>query len=264
MLLRTPAEVARECRNTLAQFSPRSTADDTKPQYFYELLAWIAHPDGEPPHPHLADLHPVSFERGVQEQRFAFYWNIGRAAWCRGTQAFAGKFHPEAISPALIDQVALLRDPGIVRLIAYVATQRVGQASAGEWFRAHADYARPILEALAATGDPKETKAAEAGLALCNQAVTARKPSGIGRSKELAAIFAYLKSQLGSAKTKKQKISAIESAFETYLDACSAAGEPGDYFLHEFLEYDLEEWVDIATEIITKDRNRIGQLCYPG
>jgi hypothetical protein len=102
--------------------------------------------------------------------KVAFMWFPGPIAWRLGTARFAQRMNVSGYDlPRMLDSVAPLRNAGVVRLVAHVASQRAGKKAAREWLHEHADYARPILDTLARVPDEKEGMCAAAALELLSE-----------------------------------------------------------------------------------------------
>jgi hypothetical protein len=264
LLLRAPAPLARELRARLASVRAPHEVGDREPRAYFALLHALAAP-GAPLHASIAH-HAFALalrsgdaalvERQMDRVGHELLWNIGRVVWLAGTARLAGELDvPGHDLPRMVDQVAPLRDPGVVRLLARIATQRAGAAAAGEWLRAHASYARPILESLARLEDEKEKRAAGAALALLKstEPISTERLDARALEAELARIFAALRAQLHATDDRDAQIAHIRDAHEAYTEARSAAGDPipEAYFIHCFEGHDLLDWSLLAVDAIT-------------
>jgi predicted DNA-binding WGR domain protein len=240
--------LAREC-------PPPSNAGPTEPRNFLALIEWLARDDGAPP-PGLG-LEAID-GRGLDAalaNPYVAMWEIGRVAWLRGTSSLGGPLGVSGYDlPRMIDAIAPLRDPAIVRVVARIATQRAGRKAAGDWLRAHADYARPIVTALAAVDDPKEQKAASEALALLG-AKTIAEPKPLTDDEveaEIARVFGALAEKLHATTDEAAHIAAIKDAHEAYTEIRAAAGDPipEAYFTHRFVDFGLADWGMLAADHI--------------
>lgn len=168
----------------------------------------------------------------------------GRLVWLLGSQFLAGKLAlsgwPE---PLLIDSLAPLRDPGVVRAMAHLGAGRRGAKDVADWLAEHADYARPILETLAQLDDPKEAKVARKALDLMGGAPPAPPaPSEAALEAEIAAIFSQLGEALRRSQDREAMVAHIRDAHEAYTEARAAVGDPTPdaYFTHRFGDFGLQ------------------------
>ncbi|MDI1443550.1 hypothetical protein [Polyangium sp. 6x1] len=174
LLLRLPAAVAAALRAELATVRKPEDVSDEEPRAFFALLHALANPSA-PLHDSAKALrYELALCAGDADEvargaslGYTLLWYPARIAWLVGTDIFAGKL---TIAVPWLHRIAqellLVRDPGVVRLIAHVATVRTGKTAAATWLRAHGDYARPILDSLAALPQAKEQRAARAAAAL--------------------------------------------------------------------------------------------------
>jgi hypothetical protein len=154
-----------------------------------------------------------------------------------------------------MEQLSIFRDPGVVRVVAHVSTQRKGVAPAGAFLREHAAYVRPILEALRSVDDPKEQKAVAAALALLDGAEAPKAPKQLTSAQveaEIARIFEALGVTLRSAPDDAARGDAIRDAYASYAEARAAGGIvlPEAYFTHRFGDFGLGAYAMLAVDAI--------------
>lgn len=180
---------------------------------------------------------------------------VSRSVWLLGSERLARPLKVSGhILPELVDHVAPLRDPGVVRLVAKIASQRAGKKAAGDWLRAHRDYAVPILRSLAGVDDDKEKQAAEGALELIGADVVeeSRVPTEEEHAAEIDRIFAELGARLRATNDRDAQVRAIRDAHERYAEARAAIGDPipEAYFTHCFGDYGLGQWAMLAVDAI--------------
>lgn len=261
ILKRVAPALAAELRARLAAVKPRKQGR-MHPQAYYTLLSAIAHPDRPVPPEHaplalplaLAHDQPAPVREALSRQPAHLTSLPGRIAWLLGTEAFAGPLKIAGVLPEpLLDSVAPLRDPGIVRLVAHVGAQRAGAKQAAAWLTQHAGYVTPILESLAELKDEKERKAARAALALLEGApVKAAPASEQDLEREIATLFARLGEALRATSQREAQMARIREAHEAYTEARAAAGDPipEAYFTHRFGDFGLGQWAMLAVDAI--------------
>jgi hypothetical protein len=266
LLRRVEPIVASEIRAQLSKVPPPEKMPPQSPHAFVAMLHWIANPSRNI-HKALEFLEfPLALRRDDAEfvvqastNPNILFWNFARVCWLMGTSLLA-----EDISiggqdfPRIVDKLALFRDPGVVRIMAKIATQRAGKKSAGDWLEKHADYARPILEKLATLENEKESKAARTALDLI-EAVEKKGPIADATpidedalEKEIEAIFKKLGQRLRAAANRDAEVAAIRDAYEAYAEARSAAGDPipEAYFTHRFGDFGVGKWAMLAVDVI--------------
>lgn len=264
LLRRVPPEVGAELRKSLGAARHPDEVGDHEPRAYFALLRAIAERSA-PPHPSAEglrlDLALVEHDAGVVAELVdrvphALMWNVARVCWLLGTERLAGQLDVAGHDLSrMVEQIGLIRDPGVVRLMARIATQRTGRADAAEWLRANDQYARPILDSLAKLDDAKEVKAAETALELI-AAQSAPPPSRKLEVRELEAeiadIFAELGATLAQETGPDEQMAAIRDAHERYTEARAAAGHPVPeaYFTHRFGDFGLGKWAMLAVDAI--------------
>lgn len=263
LLRRVPPAVASELRASLATLPSPDDAEKRAPRTYLGILRVIASPTA-PPHP-CTDLFKLDFALANDDAATLaaemdrlpqnLTWHAGRALWLLGTSRLGGKLTIGCLDLALlVDEIAPMRDPGVVRLIAKIATQRAGKAAAAVWLRAHADYAAPILESLARVDDPKERSATAAAIELLD---TSPAPEAQLTEEQVRAevekIFLALGDTLRAAKNRKAQVAAILDAYEGYVEVRAAGGDPTPeaYFTHCFGDFDLGQWAMLAVDCLS-------------
>jgi len=264
ILMRTDPRVGAELRARLAAVTPKKL-DKIEPTAFFVLLDAIAHPEREDVDRMLfvewvslalAHGHPAPAREALAKEAQVMLVDgmPGRLVWLLGSQFLAGKLvlsgWPE---PMLIDSLAPLRDPGVVRAMAHLGAGRRGAKDVAAWLAEHADYARPILETLAQLDDPKEAKVARKALDLMGGAPPAPPArSEAALEAEIAAIFSELGEALRRSQDREAMIAHIRAAHEAYTEARAAVGDPTPdaYFTHRFGDFGLGEWAMLAVDAI--------------
>jgi len=266
LLRRVSPKVSAEIRGALGKVQTPEQMPEQSPRAFVAMLHWIANPTREV-HPTLEYLKfPLALRRDdaeyvVQEAKNpkVIFWSFARVCWLMGTSLLAEDISISGQDyPRLVDKLALFRDAGVVRLMGKIASLRAGKKAAGEWLAAHAEYARPILEKLAALDDEKEAKAARAGLELIESVKTkgpiveAQPLDEDALEREIEAIFKKLGERLRKAANQDAEVAAIREAYEAYAEARSAAGDPipEAYFTHRFGDFGLGKWAMLAVDAI--------------
>jgi hypothetical protein len=251
LLLRVEPAVARDLRIRLTEV-PRSA----RVPGFVELLHWIGAPQGSPPPGFaLETLEGEGLGAMLASDPHAFVHHAARVAWLFGTERFG---EPVKIAgydlPRLVDSVAPLRDPGIVALITAASAQRAGRKPAGEWLARNAAFARPIVQALTASANAKEAAAATGALELMKATAIEEAPVMSDDDLEYAIqrIFGALEKKLRATKARTRQIKAIREAYEAYIEARAAAGDPipEAYFTHRFGDFGLGEFGMLAVDAI--------------
>ncbi|MBA3397368.1 MAG: hypothetical protein H0T89_32375 [Deltaproteobacteria bacterium] len=194
----------------------------------------------------------IAMQARLDKLPMELFWIAGRALWVLGTERLGVAPLNVAghILPKLVDQVAPIRDPGVVRLIARIAAQRAGQAAATAWLQANARHATPILEALSGLDDAKEAKPARAALELLTHAPGTT--TVVDPEPEIASIFEELRKRLARVKKRDKQIELLRVANERYTEVRAAAGEatPEAYFTHRLGEFGLSAWGMLAVDAI--------------
>lgn len=267
LLRRVEPKIAAEIRAQLGKVPQPEKMPKQSPCAYIAMLHWIAKPS--------RDVHKLleylKFPLALRNDDAGYvvaeatspqilFWNFARVCWLMGTSLLAEEFSIVGHDfPRLVDKLTLFRDPGVVRLMGKIAALRAGKKAAGDWLVKHADYARPILEKLAALDDEKESKAARAALELI---VLAKKEGPIAEAlpldqdaleRETAAIFKNLGKRLrAAAKNRDAEVLAIRDAYEAYVEARSAAGDPipEAYFTHRFGDFGVGAWAMLAVDVI--------------
>ncbi len=261
ILRRVPVSLANELRAKLAALAPKKKGK-TNPVAYFALLRAISTPSA-PLGEHVSTIElalafahdrPEPVTAALARQPRHVFSDTGRIVWLLGGAPLAGAlaFQGLMVVP-LLDRVSLLRDPGVVRLVAHIAAQRAGAKAASVWLNEHADHARPILEALARCGDAKEEKAANAALALLGGAKPAEAPSTPDELEaEIAKIFARLGERVRGTHDVEAQKQHIREAYEGYTEARSAAGDPipEAYFTHRFGDFGVGQWAMLAVDTI--------------
>ena len=261
VLRRVPAAVATELRDRLATARPIKKGA-VSPESYFALLHAIARPD-EPRAPSLHSLGiPLAFAHdraeplteALAKQPRHLLSTPGRWVWLLGSRILAEPLTIGGVMlPPLVDSLAPLKDPGVVRLVARIGSQRAGAKAAGEWLSAHRDYTRPVLEALAALDDPKESAAASKALALLAGAPAPTPPATEeDLEREITAIFARLGDALRRSADRDAEARHIREAYEAYTEARAAMGDPTPeaYFTHRFGDFGLGQWAMTAVDVI--------------
>lgn len=266
LLRRVEPAVAAEVRAALVKVPRPEKMPKQSPRAFAAMLHWIAEPTREV-HATLEYLEmplalrrdDVEYVRGESQNPKVIFWSFARVCWLIGTAPLVDDISIGGQDfPRLVDKLALFRDPGVVRLMGKISAQRAGKKAAGEWLTEHADYARPILEKLAALDDEKESKAARAALELIKTVETtgpiveAPQLDENALEKEIAGIFEQLGERLRSAAHRDAEVAAIREAYDAYTEARSAAGDPipEAYFTHRFGDFGLGKWAMLAVDSI--------------
>lgn len=156
ILRRATPSVVETLRAELATMRHPSDVGDDEPRAYFALVHALLDPTAPRDESVGAMEHDIAYvtddARGLAAYLDRFPKHLlfpGRATWLLGSDRLAGPLNASGrILPALVDEVAPLSDPGIVRLIAKIATQRAGQAAARAWLREHTDHAAPILRSL--------------------------------------------------------------------------------------------------------------------
>lgn len=251
LLLRASPKVASEIRRQLAAV-PASKKVPT----FIAILHWLGAPGTPPPTHGFETLDGAGLEDRLKVAKFELMWNVGRVVWLLGSERLAGELKISGFDlPRMVDALAPLRDPGVVRLMTLISAQRAGKKPAGDWLQKHAKYTRPIASALAKSSDPKQAAAAKGALELLEAGAIAEAP--VMSSEELDAtidrIFAALGKSLRATKDEAKRKDAIRAAHAAYTDARAAAGDPipEAYFTHRFGDYGLGEFGMLAVAAIS-------------
>ncbi len=251
LLLRAPAAIATELRVRLTEV-PRSPVVPT----FVELVHWIGAPQGSPPPSFaLETLAGDALPTLLSTETHAFQWYVGRVVWLLGTERLAGPLKIAGYDlPRMVDAVAPLRDPGVVRLLVLIASQRAGRKPAGEWLARHARFARPIVDALTKAPDAKEAAAARAALELMKAGAIEEAPltTEADLEAQIARIFGELGKKLRATTSRGLRMIAIREAYEAYTEARAAAGSTiaEAYFTHRFGDFGLGEFGMLAVDAI--------------
>lgn len=198
------------------------------------------------------DPAPIAERLASQKAAKAPLWDIARTTWLLGTEPLAGALSLAGLDlPTLANEVAPIRDPAIVRLMAWLVSKRPVADVVGAWLREREDYARPILETLAKLDDAKESKAASAALQTLDQAPKATPPlSEEALERELARLFEALGQALEATTERDAQIHLLRDAYEAYAEARAAAGEDEAYFTHNLGERGLGQWGMLAVEML--------------
>lgn len=182
-------------------------------------------------------------------------WHVARVVWLLGSERLGGDLKIAGFDlPRMVDSLAPLRDPGVVRLMTLISAQRAGRKPAGDWLKAHAKYARPIVAALADAPDAKQAAAARGALELLGADAIEEAPvmSDVELDAAIDRIFAALGKKLRATTDKKKQVAAIRAAYEAYTEARAAAGDPipEAYFTHRFGDYGLGDFGMLAADAI--------------
>lgn len=251
LLLRAEPAVAAEARAALRAVPPSTTV----PTYV-ALLHWIAAGPGTPaPIEGFETLDGTGLVERLAVSKFDLFWHVGRVCWLLGTERLAGDLKIAGFDlPRMVDSVALVRDPGVVRLMTLISAQRAGKKPAGDWLHEHSSYARPIVEALTKSPDAKHAAAAKGALELIGQ--DAIEEAAVMSDEELEAtiarIFMKLGKELLATKDRAAHVKSIRAAYEAYTEARAAAGDPipEAYFTHRFGDFGLGEFGMLAADSI--------------
>ena len=264
ILLRARPEQAAELRARLASVTPKKQGN-VDPVAFFALLDAVAHPERTDLPPAIAMLAvPLALAHGhvgvlrealAKQPRHLLTGSMpGRFVWLLGSQVLAGELPFHGMPPLpLLDSLAPLRDPGVVRAIAHLGAGRAASAAAAAWLAAHADYARPILETLAGLDLPKEAKVARTALGLLGGTLPPPPAQSAAELEaEIAAIFARLGDALRRSADREAQIAHLREAHEAYTEARAAVGDPTPeaYFTHRFGDFGLGEWAMLAVDAI--------------
>jgi hypothetical protein len=230
---------------------------------YFALLDAIAHPEREALPPPIAVLavplalahgHVGPLQEALAKQPRHMLSMPGRFVWLLGSRFLAGKLALTGMPPLpLLDSLAPLKDPGVVRAMAHLGAGRAAANAVAAWLAEHAGYARPVLETLAALDDPKEAKVAQKALDLLGGAAPAA-PAQSEREleAEIAAIFSRLGDALRRSNDREAMIAHIREAHEAYTEARAAVGDPTPdaYFTHRFGDFGLGKWAMLAVDAI--------------
>lgn len=157
----------------------------------------------------------------------------------------------------MLDEHGTIRHQLIVRLVAWLFSGRAARKQAGQWLEAHADYAQPQLNALAAAGENE----AVVGAALAH--ISGEAPP-VSRPTSRAALNRELKALLAGLEARLQEAAEVEAAervilaetFARYCEIRAAAGEisPADHFTHALPDFSapagtVDRWFRLAVEV---------------
>ena len=250
LLLRASPKVAAALRKELAGV-PASKKVPT----YVDILHWIGGPVGTPPPTGFETLDGQGLEERLKVSKFELMWHVARVVWLLGSERLGGDLKIAGFDlPRMVDSLAPLRDPGVVRLMTLIIAQRAGRKPAGDWLKAHAKYARPIVAALADAPDAKQAAAARGALELLGADAIEEAPvmSDAELDAAIDRIFAALGKKLRATTDKKKQVAAIRAAYEAYTEARAAAGDPipEAYFTHRFGDYGLGDFGMLAADAI--------------
>lgn len=264
ILMRVDPRLGAELRARLARVE-RKKVGEIDPVAYFALLEAVAHPEREAMDRVLFSLwvplavahgHPAPVQEALAKHPAVMLVGAmpGRMVWLLGSRFLAGKLVLSGLpQPQLVDSLAPLKDPGVVRAMAHLGAGRAGAKAVAEWLAEHAGYARPILETLAAIDDPKEAKVAQKALELLGGAAPAAPAQSADELEaEIAAIFARLGDALRRSNDREAMIAHIREAHEAYTEARAAVGDPTPeaYFTHRFGDFGLGEWAMLAVDAI--------------
>lgn len=266
LLGRATPQLAHSLRAELAT-TERKKKGAIDPAAYVDLLHAIADP--ERPLPERIDVLaiPLALAHGQaaplaealarQPAHMRIRGGPGRFVWTLGSAFLAGPLplHGMPLLPQL-DSLAPLRDPGVVRAMAWLSTQRAAAADAAAWLARHAAYARPILEALAGCGDVKEAKSAGVALErMAGVAAPSAPADEVDVEAEITAVFHRLRDALARSDDVEAERKHIREAFDSYVEINSAAGDPtpSAYFTHRFGDHGLGKWAMLAVDVAGQD-----------
>jgi hypothetical protein len=261
ILRRVAPTLATELRGRLGRVKPRAEGT-IDPRPYFSLLSVLAQPSA----PLSEDLEALAVRLGLaheqaepvrrayERQPKNLVLGPGRLVWLLGSDLLAGPISVTGALPLpLLDSVAPLRDPGVVRFAAHLATSRAAAQEVAKWLTEHADYARPILETLAALDDPREKKFAARALELLGGAPLPSAPASAQElEREIAQIFSTLGGQLRAGGDREVLMQHIRDAHEAYTEARASVGDPTPdaYFTHRFGDFGLGQWAMLAVDAI--------------
>lgn len=264
LLVRSDPRVREELRTALRSVSDPDTVGDAGPQAFLAQLRSIGG-ESATPHPSALMLYwnlALAYGDTAVVQRFLdmgghhLLWDVARVCWVFGTAPLARTLAlPGHDLPWMLESLAPIRDPGVVRLMAHLAALGATKKEAGAWLRAHAEYAGPIIESLSTLDDKKEQRAVAAARAALESSVpimSTTPPTPEEAEVEIARIFAVLGKALASAKSPAKKKAAIRDAYDSYVEVQAASGHPTPeaYFTHRFDDFGLGEHAMLAVDAI--------------
>jgi hypothetical protein len=158
----------------------------------------------------------------------------------------------------VVAQLGTIRAPAIVRVMMWLLSARAGKAAAAGWLRQHADFARPVLEAIAATSDEGPLAAAALEVVGGKRVEAPRALAWAEVSAQVTEMLDGLEARLMAAKGRAAERAVMEDAYTRYCEIRAAGGEesPEFYFTHhladvkwESEEDRVERWMDLAVEV---------------
>jgi hypothetical protein len=157
----------------------------------------------------------------------------------------------------MLDEHGTIRDPVIVRLVAWLFSGRAVRKEAGDWLIAHTEFAQPSLEDLAATGEDEAVVGGALAHLTGEAPPVSRPPSRASLGRELKALLGGLETRLLEAGDDEAAERAIlAETFARYCENRAAAGEtsPADYFTHALPDFSaptetVERWLRLAVEV---------------
>jgi hypothetical protein len=254
----------REALEAQLREVPDPDSEERAPQAFRAQLRAIG-ARSTAPHPSalllswnlaLAYGHREVIERILALEGHQLLWDVARVCWAYGTAPLARPLSlPGHDLPRMLETIAPLKDPAVVRVMAHLAALGATKKEAAAWLRAHAAYARPILTALSALDDKKEQRAVAAALAAIGSDAPIENDRQLTEEEaeaEIGRLFAGLGSSLGKAESVAKKKDLIRAAYDRYVEVQAASGHPTPeaYFTHRFGDFGLGEYGMLAVDAI--------------
>lgn len=156
----------------------------------------------------------------------------------------------------IVAEFGTIRSRGVVRAMMWLLSGRSAKQEAAAWLRAHADFARPVLDEI--SGDEAKLAATAREVIGGTAPVTNKKLTQAQVSKEVQAIMAKLERQLLAAGPDGEA-DVLRAAFGRYCETRAAGGDvmPEAYFTHHMADIDwksdaetTQRWFDVAIEVI--------------
>jgi hypothetical protein len=120
----------------------------------------------------------------------------------------------------------------------WLLSARAAKAAAATWLQRHADFARPVLEAIPSTSEEGALAAAALEVIGGRTIVVPRALAADEVTAQLEKLFGSLEARLLAAKTEAAQRKVMEDTYTQYCEIRAAGGEasPEFYFTHHLVD----------------------------